>query len=147
MNILKERQRTNSTISDEDFDESYPKMNSYQDLVERMKKQGSYHGDPGGKEETLRHPVPRDSGPQGLKAAHPTHTNLFKRLGAISGMPPRSVNDSIMASWMTATLTAASSKNTSNGKKTLYEPPRGKTNNVVSGQVRHKPGCIVTEAG
>ena len=27
------------------------------------------------------------------------------------------------------------------------EPPRGKTNNVVSEQVRHKSGCTVTEAG
>ena len=27
------------------------------------------------------------------------------------------------------------------------EPPREKTNNVVSKQVRHKPGCTVTEAG
>ena len=27
------------------------------------------------------------------------------------------------------------------------EPPRWKTNNVVSEQVRHKPGCTVTEAG
>ena len=25
------------------------------------------------------------------------------------------------------------------------EPPRGKTNNVVSEQVRHKPACTVTE--
>ena len=25
------------------------------------------------------------------------------------------------------------------------EPPRGKTNNVVSEQVRHKPTCTVTE--
>ena len=29
----------------------------------------------------------------------------------------------------------------------LYEPPRGKTNNVVSEQVRQKSGCTVTEAG
>ena len=28
-----------------------------------------------------------------------------------------------------------------------YEPPRGKTNNVVSEQVPHKPGCTVTEDG
>ena len=28
-----------------------------------------------------------------------------------------------------------------------FEPPRGKTNNVVSEQVRHKPACTVTEAG
>ena len=28
-----------------------------------------------------------------------------------------------------------------------YEPSRGKTNNVVSEQVQHKSGCIVTEAG
>ena len=28
-----------------------------------------------------------------------------------------------------------------------YEPPRGKTNNVVSEQVRHKPTCTSTEAG
>ena len=27
----------------------------------------------------------------------------------------------------------------------LNEPPRGKTNNVVSEQVRHKPTCTVTE--
>ena len=26
-----------------------------------------------------------------------------------------------------------------------YEPPGGKTNNVVSEQVRHKPTCTVTE--
>ena len=26
-----------------------------------------------------------------------------------------------------------------------YEPPRGKTNNVVSEQVRHKPACTSTE--
>ena len=26
-----------------------------------------------------------------------------------------------------------------------YEPPRGKTNNVVSEQVRHKSACTVTE--
>ena len=29
--------------------------------------------------------------------------------------------------------------------KTTYEPPRGKTNNVVSEQVRHKPACTSTE--
>ena len=29
----------------------------------------------------------------------------------------------------------------------IYEPSRGKTNNVVSEQVRHKPGCTSTEAG
>ena len=29
----------------------------------------------------------------------------------------------------------------------IYEPPRGKTNNVVSEKVRHKSGCTVTEAG
>ena len=28
---------------------------------------------------------------------------------------------------------------------TLSEPPRGKTNNVVSEQVRHKPTCTSTE--
>ena len=27
------------------------------------------------------------------------------------------------------------------------EPPRGKTNNVVSDQVQHKPACTVTEDG
>ena len=29
----------------------------------------------------------------------------------------------------------------------IFEPSRGKTNNVVSEQVRHKPGCTSTEAG
>ena len=32
-----------------------------------------------------------------------------------------------------------------NLQKHKYEPPRGKTNNVVSEQVRHKPTCTVTE--
>ena len=32
-------------------------------------------------------------------------------------------------------------------RRSYYEPPRGKTNNVVSEQVRHKPGCAVTETG
>ena len=27
----------------------------------------------------------------------------------------------------------------------IYEPSRGKTNNVASEQVRHKPTCTVTE--
>ena len=27
----------------------------------------------------------------------------------------------------------------------INEPPRGKTNNVVSEQVRHKPACTATE--
>ena len=29
--------------------------------------------------------------------------------------------------------------------KVIFEPPRGKTNNVVSEQVRHKPACTSTE--
>ena len=29
--------------------------------------------------------------------------------------------------------------------KQTFEPPRGKTKNVVSEQVQHKPTCIVTE--
>ena len=29
----------------------------------------------------------------------------------------------------------------------IYEPPCGKTNNVVSERVWHKRGCIATEAG
>ena len=29
----------------------------------------------------------------------------------------------------------------------LYEPPPGKTNNVVSEQVGHKPGCTSTKDG
>ena len=28
---------------------------------------------------------------------------------------------------------------------TIYEPPLGKTNDVVSEQVRHKPSCTSTE--
>ena len=31
--------------------------------------------------------------------------------------------------------------------KVINEPPRGKTNNVVSEQVQHKSGCTVTETG
>ena len=33
------------------------------------------------------------------------------------------------------------------GKKSIYEPPHGKTNNVVSEQVLHEPGCTSTEDG
>ena len=29
----------------------------------------------------------------------------------------------------------------------LFEPPQGKTNNVVSEQIRHNSCCTVTEAG
>ena len=29
----------------------------------------------------------------------------------------------------------------------IIEPPRGKTNNMVSEQIRHKPGCTSTEDG
>ena len=29
----------------------------------------------------------------------------------------------------------------------IFEPSRGKTNNVVFEQVRHKPSCTATEAG
>ena len=29
--------------------------------------------------------------------------------------------------------------------RVVFEPPRGKTNNVVSEQVRHKPTCTVPE--
>ena len=32
-------------------------------------------------------------------------------------------------------------------RRLIYEPPRGKTNNVVSEQVRHKLACTSTEAG
>ena len=36
----------------------------------------------------------------------------------------------------------------SNANYSLYiRPSRGRTNNVVSEQVRHKSGCTVTEAG
>ena len=31
------------------------------------------------------------------------------------------------------------------GAVPCFEPPRGKTNNVVSEQVRHKPTCTATE--
>ena len=30
-------------------------------------------------------------------------------------------------------------------QRNIIEPPRGKTNNVVSDQVRHKPTCTFTE--
>ena len=32
-------------------------------------------------------------------------------------------------------------------KHIIIEPPRGKTNNVVFEQIRHKPACTATEAG
>ena len=47
----------------------------------------------------------------------------------------------------------ASQKQVTSAKCTLFchkltiEPPRGKTNNVISEQVRHKPVCAATESG
>ena len=52
---------------------------------------------------TLQHPTPIDTGPSKLKSIKPTNGEIFERLGAISGILPPSVNDSIMASW-TASL-------------------------------------------
>ena len=37
------------------------------------------------------------------------------------------------------------SGNDASGMEIIFEPPRGKTNNVVSEQVRHKPACTSTE--
>ena len=34
---------------------------------------------------------------------------------------------------------------TSNGDESSFQPSRGKTNNVVSEQARHKPACTSTE--
>ena len=38
-------------------------------------------------------------------------------------------------------------ENNLNELSLINESPRGKTNNVVSEQVRHKPACTATEAG
>ena len=38
-------------------------------------------------------------------------------------------------------------ENTTWNMITYYEPPRGKTNNVVSDQFRHEPSCTAREAG
>ncbi|WAR01984.1 RC3H2-like protein [Mya arenaria] len=53
---------------------------------------------------TLQHPAPLDTGPAKLKSNKPTNGEIFERLGAISGVLPRSVNDSILASWTTSAL-------------------------------------------
>ncbi|KAL4224023.1 Zinc ion binding [Mactra antiquata] len=53
---------------------------------------------------TLKHPEPLDMGPLSLKKKAPSNGEIFERLGAISGVPPRSVNDSIIASWTVSTL-------------------------------------------
>ena len=47
----------------------------------------------------------------------------------------------------TMPTTTLQTKNASAQMNKTYEPPHGKTNNVVSDQVRHKPVCAVTEAG
>ena len=46
---------------------------------------------------------------------------------------------------MVMSLVLKSEKNIMPSK--INEPPRGKTNNVVSEKVRHKPTFTVTEAG
>ena len=38
-------------------------------------------------------------------------------------------------------------RNHNKNKENTFEPPRGKTNNGVSEQARHKPACTSTEAG
>ena len=91
-------------------------MKSYKDLIERMKKQSGVSNDISQRQQTLEHPLPRDAGPPGLRSSISDHTTLFERLGAISGMPPSSVNDSIMASWMTSALSASATRNNNHGK-------------------------------
>ena len=42
---------------------------------------------------------------------------------------------------------SASTIDAESGMVDIIEPSRGKTNNVVSEQVRHKPGCTSTGDG
>lgn len=110
--IMKERQNPESSAQ-----ESGPKnpvcLRSYKDLIERMKRQSSLPVDLDQREQTLEHPLPRDAGPPGLRYSDSNQATLFKRLGTLSGVPPRSVNDSIMASYMTSALSASATKNNS----------------------------------
>ena len=43
------------------------------------------------------------------------------------------------------TLKSSSVPNIHDDHDITFEPPRGKTNNVVSEQVQHKPACTSTE--
>ena len=53
-------------------------------------------------------------------------------------------NDNAMESSFVKWITIAQEKSETNRAFT-DEPPRGKTNNVVFEQVRHKPACTVTD--
>ena len=112
--IMKERQRNPNSTEEARLKQSTG-MASYKDLIERMTQQSCPSSDHDPRERTLEHPVPRDAGPPGLRSTFVNQKGLFERLGALSGMPPSSVNDSIMASWMTATLSASETSN--NNKK------------------------------
>ena len=111
---MKERQRNPNSTEEARLKQSTG-MASYKDLIERMTQQSCPSTDHDNRERTLEHPVPRDAGPPGLRSTFVNQKGLFERLGALSGMPPSSVNDSIMASWMTATLSASETSN--NNKK------------------------------
>ena len=114
--IMKHRQKNPKSSEQEGASKDSCGMKSYKDLIERMKGQSSFSRDTDQREQTLEHPLPRDAGPPGLRATDPSQANLFKRLGALTGFPSGSVNDSIMASWMTSALSASSTKNNNSGK-------------------------------
>ena len=68
------------------------------------------------------------------------------------GRPPAYGSDAADAPWASdrspATVTtAAETRHAPSTTSTGNEPPRGKTNNVVSEQVRHKQGCTSTDYG
>ena len=48
---------------------------------------------------------------------------------------------------MVDSLDSSMAEETNGQQVGTFEPPRGKTNNVVSEHVRHKPACKATEAG
>ncbi|XP_052798904.1 uncharacterized protein LOC128230555 isoform X2 [Mya arenaria] len=76
---------------------------------------------------TLQHPAPLDTGPAKLKSNKPTNGEIFERLGAISGVLPRSVNDSILASWTTSALHDKDDDNASSKKLTHLEKNQEKS--------------------
>ncbi|XP_060600144.1 uncharacterized protein LOC132753668 [Ruditapes philippinarum] len=85
---------------------------------------------------TLKHPEPLDTGPFSLKKIAPSNGEIFERLGAISGVPPRSVNDSIIASWTAATLKYSECQNntveTSQAEALASQAPSSESNSKTT---------------
>ena len=73
--------------------------------------------------------------------------NLLPCLGKICKREDEGIQETLMLTMQKISPALMVFANDTEIKVSRFEPPRGKTNNVVSKKVRHKPACTVTEDG